>query len=264
MKRLLLLTAIFLTACGPSIKEKEGIDGFWLHRATNDNNSFGSAVITAEFINQRLILNKYETDSFGLETSPTFQQIFDYLAIDDTRIEVFGRGILESDFMVNLDTESNSLSISSPTLSNLLSFLSIKLPETFTGLKFTRPANLSRKEISGNWLDQMDIDDDRGRQTFYVLTTRNDSSSSLTKSLELHHGKKTYTYDESYICEDTLTHGFILREKCGDAEGYNLWFIVSADRNSINYFSPSMDIDFEAKRVSSDKLPSPPKGYKEK
>jgi hypothetical protein len=223
-------------------KLHKSIDGFWFYKNHDDDSSEGY-VFTAEFTNQKLIINKYDEDTDYKNRQ--FQMIFEYRAIDDTRFEIFGNENLEDDFIIKLDKESNSLRTSSQKLSN-----------NRGEIKFTRPANLSREEINGSWLEHTH----EGNFEHYLLTKRDDSSYAVYEELSLYHDKKTYA-KSIYTCEQSFTHGFIMGEKCGDTEDYFFYFIVSADQNSLNLtFHNSGDV--QDKRVRSDyKLPSPPKGY---
>ena len=221
---------------------KASIEGYWLHRYYDDD-EYEGYVLTAEFINQKLFVNKYDVDEDY--NTRKVQTIFDYKIIDDTRFEAFGNKTVDN-FIVTLDKKSKSLSMSSAALS-----------DKQAQIKFIRPPNLSKDDISGQWLESSND----GEYETYFLSIRDNSSTIVYKSLDLNHKSKTYTTSID-TCDESFIHGFIFREKCDDQED-NFYFIASADKNTLSLvFSDGLSA--QDKRVSDDyKLPSPPNGYSE-
>lgn len=219
---------------------KASIEGYWFYRYYDDD-EYEGYVLTAEFINQKLLVNKYDVDRDY--NTRKVQTIFDYKIIDDTRLEAFGSKTVDN-FIITVDKKSKSLSM-----------LSAGLSDAQPQIKFIRPPNLSKDDISGRWLESSND----GEYETYFLSTRDNSSTIIYESLDLNHKKKTYKTGIE-TCDLSFTHGFILREKCDDQEDF-FYFIASADKNTISL----VFIDggsAEEKRVSADyKLPSPPNGY---
>ena len=217
------------------------IKGFWTYFFI-DEGKYGdknkSYALTAELVNERIILTRYEDD----EESQTIQK---YTKIDDYRLEVSASGQIGS-YMIVVNQDADTIMIENQT--------------------FNRAPSVTIADLQGKWLEESSETD---TENFFLTTFS--GNDAYYQSLDINHAKKEYSIGPDARCPRTLTNGFIFGEKCPteedpDPETYK-WLITSFDRAEMILSQRFVDeymSTFEEKRVSDDYvLPSPPEGYKD-
>ncbi|MDC3105783.1 hypothetical protein OA528_01600 [Gammaproteobacteria bacterium] len=217
------------------------IKGFWIYVLTDEYNykeKDKSYALTAEFVNERIILTRYK----GNEESQTIQK---YNKIDDYRLEVSSSNQIGS-YIILVNQEADTIMIENQ--------------------KFNRAPSITMNDLQGKWLEESSETD---TQNFWLTNYSGDDA--YYQSLDIYHAKKEYSIGQLERCPRTITNGFIFEERCPTEEDPNpepyIWLLTSFDRETMTMtqtlLGEFMSI-FPEKRVSDDYvLPSPPEGYKD-